>query len=124
MTSEQDIRRLEDRRYAAMLAGDIATLDALLDDDLVYTHSSGTADTKQSYMAGVRDKVWEYVKIDRPDERVIVRGDTALVFSRLIIDIRVRGAPRHLDNRALAVWVLAGESWRLLALHSTAAPAS
>src|SRR5262245_5911697 len=114
----EEIHPLEDRRYAAMLAGDVEALDTLLDDDLVYTHSSGTADTKQSYLAGVRDKIWEYLTVRREDERITVRGDTALVHSRLVIDIRVRGAERPLDNRALAVWVRAGGTWRLLALHS------
>ena len=117
---EQTVSAMEERRYAAMLAGDVATLERLLDDELTYTHSSGAVDTKASYLAGIRDKVWEYKSISRENERVVVRGNAALVFCRLRIDLLVRGAPRKVDSKSLAVWVQDGEQWRLLAVHSSA----
>jgi hypothetical protein len=117
--SEQQIRELEDRRYAAMVAGDAATLDRLLDDALTYTHSSGVVDTKASYIAGVRDKVWEYKTIVREGERVVLRGTTALVFCRLRIDLLVRGKERKVDANVLDVWVRDGQEWRVLAVHSS-----
>ena len=39
---------LDKKRMRAMADKDIATLDALLADDLVYTHSSARLDAKQS----------------------------------------------------------------------------
>ena len=44
----QKILDLETKRIAAMVAKDIPALDALLADDLSYTHSGGTTDTKAS----------------------------------------------------------------------------
>lgn len=117
-----EIVLLEDERYAAMLAKDVATLERLLDDDLVYMHSSGVADSKASYLAGLRDGVWDYLKIGRSEQSVKVSGEAALVFNRLAISIKVRGVPKELDNRALAVWVRRGATWRLLALQSGAVP--
>ena len=61
-----------------MVAADLATLDRLLDDALTYTHSSGAIDTKASYMAGIRNKVWEYKNITRENERLVVRASTAV----------------------------------------------
>ena len=119
MLSESHVRDLEEQRYRAMLGADLATLDRLLDDALTYTHSSGAIDTKASYMAGVRDKVWEYKSISRENERVVVRGDCALVFCRLRIDLLVRGAPRKVESNALAVWVGDRHQCRLLAVHSS-----
>ena len=119
-TTASDIRRLEDERYQAMLDGDAGTLDRLLDPELVYTHSSGAADSKASYIDGVKQKIWQYQDISRTDETIVVRDNVALVFNRLRIGINVRGTPRKLDNRALAVWSNSGgDNWRLLALHST-----
>ena len=54
------IAQLEDRRYEAMLRGDVATLDHLLDDRLRYVHSNGSADGKASYLDGFRKGVWSY----------------------------------------------------------------
>ena len=121
MTGEEAIRALEEQRYAAMLAGDVVTLERLLDDALTYTHSNGVVDTKASYIAGVRDKVWEYKAIAREDERVVLRGDAALVYCRLRIELLVRGTPRKVNASVLGVWVRSGAEWRLLAIHSTPA---
>lgn len=117
-----EILRLEDERYAAMLAKDVRALERLLDEQLVYMHSSGIADTKESYIRGLRDGVWDYQRIGRTDQTVKVSGDTALVFNRLAISIKVRGEQKALDNRALAVWVRRDGAWRLLALQSGAVP--
>jgi uncharacterized protein DUF4440 len=117
--SEADVRELEEQRYGAMLKADLATLERLLDDVLTYTHSSGVIDTKAGYLAGIRDKVWEYKTIGRENERVVVRGSCALVFCRLRIDLSVRGTPKKVESNALAVWIRDGQRCRLLAVHSS-----
>jgi ketosteroid isomerase-like protein len=118
------IERLEDERYAAMLAKDVATLERLLHPDLVYMHSSGFADDKESYIAGVRDRLWDYHRIARSEQTVRLNGSLALVFNRLKIDLTARAVEKSLDNRALAVWVAADGTWRLIALQSGAVPAA
>ncbi|HWB45459.1 MAG TPA: nuclear transport factor 2 family protein [Hyphomicrobiaceae bacterium] len=121
--TEDQVRKLEEERYAAMLAADVATLDRLLDAQLTYTHSSGVVDTKDTYIGGVRDKVWAYKAISRENERVVLSGACALAFCRLRIDVHVRGVPRKVDSNALAVWVETGGGPKLLAVHSAAVPA-
>jgi hypothetical protein len=49
MSSDKEILALEDRRYAAMCGGDFAALEAMLHDELLYTHSSGLTDTKATW---------------------------------------------------------------------------
>lgn len=122
MTDIADIARLEDERYAAMLGKDIGALERLLHPDLVYMHSGGVADDKASYIAGVRDRVWDYTRIARSDQTVRLAGTLALVFNRLKIDLSVRGVAKSLDNRALAVWVNESGAWRLIALQSGMVP--
>src|SRR5262249_52883993 len=100
-----EIAALEDARYTAMLKGDVATLERLLHPILVYMHSSGVADSKASYISRLRDGVWNYQHIERADQKIVVQGDTALVFNRLLIRIKVRDVHKELDNRAVAVWV-------------------
>ena len=49
----QKIIDLDKKRMHAMAQKDIATLKALLSDDLVYTHSSARLDTKQSLIGAM-----------------------------------------------------------------------
>ena len=54
---KETIRELEDQRYAAMCAADAATLEKLLADSLVYTHSYGGSDGCNRY--ATKYTAWE-----------------------------------------------------------------
>ena len=49
----QMIIDLDRKRMLAMAEKDIATLNAVLADDLIYTHSSARLDTKQSLIGNI-----------------------------------------------------------------------
>jgi hypothetical protein len=112
----------EDRRYRAMLAGDVATLDEVCADGLSYAHSSGVRDTKSEYLGKLRSGYYVYRRIDHPVERVEVMGDTAIVVGRMTADVEVQGTPKTIDNLALAVWTRASGTWQFLAYAPTSPP--
>ena len=116
------LEELENRRYAAMLAADTTALEDLLHAELVYSHSTGGMDTKEMYLAALRDKVTVYQRVHRADQTVRVMDDIGLVFSRVQIDAEHKGAVLHLDNRMLAVWSRDDGEWRLLGIQSGAIP--
>ena len=120
----QAVLAAEDRRYRAMLDGDLAALDELCADQLSYAHSSGVRDTKAEYLHKVRTGYYVYLRIDHPAERVEVVGDTAIVVGRMTADLTVAGTAKTIDNLALAVWVRTPAGWRLLAYAPTQLPAS
>src|SRR4029450_1136152 len=70
---ENRILSLEARRIEAMVKKDIATLDALLADDLTYTHSGGTTDTKASFIALIKER-GRYLGVDYSKTEVIPWG--------------------------------------------------
>jgi ketosteroid isomerase-like protein len=117
--SQDAIRQLEDRRYQAMCEGDTQTLEKLLADSLVYTHSYGGADSKASYLAGVRAKRWQYRKVERPVEDIQVHGDCAIVTGKVRIELTADGAPKVLISRYTNVWVRRGGTWQMVAWQST-----
>lgn len=119
----QAVLAAEDRRYRAMVDGDLDTLGELLADGLCYTHSSGGRDTRDEYLAKLRSRYYVYREAEHPVDRVEVTGDTAIVVGRMTAVVDVAGVPKSLDNLALAVWTRAGGSWRLLAYAPTALPA-
>lgn len=119
---EQQIRAAEDRRYAAMLAADLDTLDELCADGLSYAHSNGVRDTKAEYFGKVRAGYYDYQRIEHPVQRVEVLGNTAIVVGRMTADLLVDGVPKTIDNLALAVWARTPAGWRLLAYAPTRLP--
>ena len=121
--SKETIRLLESRRYRAMCEADAATLDELLADSLVYTHSYGGADTKASYLDGIRSKKWIYQAVERPIEDIQVHGDCAVVTGQVRIELLSSGQPKKLNSRFTNVWVKGAKGWQMVAWQSTPLPA-
>ncbi|MFT7572877.1 MAG: ketosteroid isomerase-like protein [Paracoccaceae bacterium] len=113
---------LEERRYAAMLAGDAEVLEELLHPDLAYMHSTGELESKQSYLDTLRAGTSSYKAIRYDQQTIRIHDNTGLVFHHLEADVVFEGIERHLDNRLLAVWVCDEGHWRMLALQSGPVP--
>jgi ketosteroid isomerase-like protein len=111
----------EKRRCAAMLANDIAALDALLDPALSFAHATGAIDDKTVYMAKMAAGKIDYVAIDWSEQAVTPLGDAhALLIGRMATHVRVDGVEKQLDNRVSSVWKAAGAGgWRMLSFQST-----
>ena len=126
MTTHEDvaeqIRALEARRYEAVTAGDVATLDGLFAADLVYTHSDASADSKQSYLEKLAAGHFKYGPISHPETSIVVHGDCALVIGDMRGEVQIGGQVRVLNSRSLAVWVRENGSWVLLAFQPTKYP--
>jgi ketosteroid isomerase-like protein len=116
------IRELESRRFRAMIEADAVTLEALLAESMIYTHSSATTDGKASYIAGVKSKKWQYRQIDRPVEDIQVHGDTVVVTGQVRIDILIDGTPKIMNSRYTDVWVRGARGWQMVAWQSTPIP--
>lgn len=106
--------------YRAMLAHDIAALDALLAEDVVYVHSPGFAETKRAFLDGVRDGLYEYERVRPTAPQIRISGDLATVHD--VLDFQ--GGPRgvaHAPVRLITtlVWAREAAGWRLCLRHAT-----
>jgi ketosteroid isomerase-like protein len=106
-----------------MCEADAKTLEELLADSLVYTHSYGGADSKASYLDGIRSKKWQYRAVERPIEDIQVHGDCAVVTGQVRIELLSDGKPKKLNSRFTNVWVKGGQGWQMVAWQSTPLPA-
>jgi ketosteroid isomerase-like protein len=116
---EKEILDLERKRIAAMVSKDVAALDALLADDLSYTHSGGTTDTKSSFITLIKER-GRYLGVDYSDTQVIPWGDNTVVV-RGRAQIRLEGTPSY-PVLFLDVWALRNGSWKMVAWQATRIP--
>ena len=117
------INDLEDRRYAAMVGPDLDALEELLSDDVIYTHSNASVDTKASYLETLRSGTLVYHSLDHTTDAVVTRPGVAIVSGTMSGSIRMNGAAKTLNSRVAAVWVAEDGRWRLAAFQPTAVPA-
>ena len=120
--SEESIQQAVRALYDAMLAHDIAALDALLAEDAAYVHSPGFTETKPAFLNGVRDGLYEY-QVARPvSERIMCSGDMAVVYSLLDFQGGPRGqAHPPVQLITTLVWMRRGGAWLLVLRHATRA---
>lgn len=114
-----EVLRREQVRYTAMTAGDSDSIEALLDDELVYTHSSGFSDSKDEYLARVRSGDFVYGTIEHPVSKTVVDGSVVIVFGEMHTEAVIHGTKKNLHNISIAVWRLADAEPRLVALQTT-----
>jgi Domain of unknown function (DUF4440) len=129
--NEDGLRAAEAARLHAMQNNDGGALGALLSDALIYQHSSGARDTRQSYLGRMASGSLRYEKVEflTPEFRLL--GHVGLVHARMLATVVRDGTPREIANSYLAVWEYDKEhdkehgasGWKLVALQGTAVPA-
>lgn len=104
-----------------MISRDLAALAALLDDELIYIHSSGQADSKEEYLEALRQNRFSYEDIsvisDQPWQG---NGYFILVqFISATMKFEARAEPLERSLATMSVWRKHPTGWRLLAMQST-----
>lgn len=117
--AEQEIRRVEERRFRAMTGVDTAELKEILADDLIYTHSSGVVDTKEQFIASLTSGRTKYKSIDIEEMRVRLYGETRVVNGRARVRVESQGRENNLHLRFMDVYVKRGGRWQMVAWQST-----
>jgi hypothetical protein len=117
------ILALEQRRYQAMIDVDVETLEELCSDELIYTHSNGTQDTKESWIRKLTEGYFDYRWAEHPVEKVVISGDAAVVYGRMRAEVLVQGESRKLNSLVLVVWLAEPGGWKFVAYQPTPVPA-
>jgi hypothetical protein len=115
----EEIRQCERQRRDAMLRGAVPELEKLLSDDLIYGHSSGEVDDKQSYLAKIASGSNVYEKLELDVATVIPMADAALATGFMIAMVRLPERLVAVDSRFMTVWSKGDGIWRLVG-HQTA----
>ena len=121
---EQEIHELENSRYRAMVSNDLITLDRVLADDLLYTHSSALVDTKASYMEALRSGAVRYLSAERQQEATRVYSDVVVINGRMKAHIVVNGNEKAIHNVFTCIWARKPAGWQLVNWSSTPIPAA
>jgi hypothetical protein len=120
--SDTELLRLEDERCRAILAGDVAVLRRLMSNDIVYTHSSGRLDTKESFIASISSGTVRYRRIERRSLATLMRGGFACLTGAVDIDVETGGRVLNLVLRFSNVWERTPTGWHQILWQSTPIP--
>lgn len=116
------VKAAELARFKAMTSNDLAALERALGDDLIYTHSSASVDTKASYVGSIRSGALKYVSIDPGEMTVRVYGTTAIITATAKVSSISNGQTMTNQLRYTDIWVLRDGRWQMVGWQSTRVP--
>jgi ketosteroid isomerase-like protein len=117
--SEREIRELETQRFRAMERVDVAALNRILSDDLIYTHANGLQQTKSEVIGVLGSGDMKYESITPVDIRVRLYNQAAVVTGRASIKIKAEGGEQGFTICYLDVYVKQDGRWQMVAWQSS-----
>ena len=118
----ETVIELDKKRMQAMGDKDLATLEALLADDLIYTHSSARVDTKQSLIANMKSGATVYSSIEPSDVRAQDLGDAVVLTGVAWVKVVSRGKDLDFGVRFTDAYAKRNGRWQMVAWQSTRLP--
>lgn len=122
VVGDPEIAALEEELRAAQLAGDVAALDRLIADDLLFTGPDGQLATKAQDLASHASGAVRF-REHQPEELRIwtVNGDVRVVSLRTRLVVEVSGTEFSGTYRYTRVWARENNGpWRIAAGHVSA----
>ncbi len=116
---EQSVLKLEQQWEDALIKSDVAALEKIYDDSLIYTHSSGGVDNKSVYVGNIKSGATKYESMKRDDIKVNVYGNTALVTCHWEVHVLARGNKIDTNARYIHVYVKQKDGWKMVAHQAT-----
>jgi len=120
--NEEMVIDLDKKRMQAMAAKDIATLDALLADDLVYTHSSARLDTKHSLIANMKSGATVYSAVEPSQVRAQDLGDAVILTGVARIKVSANGKDLDFRVRFTDAYAKRSGRWQMVTWQSARLP--
>ena len=101
----------------AQLASDVAALDRLLDEELVFTGPDGALYGKGDDLAAHRAGMIRITRLEPSEERVQRFGDIAVISVRMEMSGTFQGEAFSGPYRYTRIWRAGRDGWRVVAGH-------
>ncbi len=115
----EKIIELDRQRMAAMAAKDVSTLDRIIADDLIYTHSSARVDTKKSLIDAMEAGTTVYTAVEPSDVVAQDLGDAVVLTGAAAISVKSGGVSNSFRVRFVDVYANRGGQWQMVTWQST-----
>jgi hypothetical protein len=115
----EKIIELDRQRMSAMAIKDIAVLNKLLSDELIYTHSSARLDTKRSLIGAMESGTTVYTAVEPSEVVAQDLGNAVVLTGVAAISVTSGGKPNSFRVRFTDVYADKGGQWQMVTWQST-----
>jgi ketosteroid isomerase-like protein len=116
---KDEILKVDEERNQALQKGDIATLDRIYSDDLVYANASGALLTKAQHLAELKGRTLNFRSFKHEDVQVTVHGDTGVLTGISKSVVEYQGAVSSSNRRFLNIFFKKDGRWQCVGHFET-----
>jgi len=118
-----EMEAVERARFQTWVKGDIAAMQVVLADDVLYCHSSGQCQNKKEFITDIQTKNRVYTKMELLSMTAKPLGaDGAVVNGTVDVGAQSPGRTVAFKGIYTAVYVKRGGHWQLISWQSTTLP--
>jgi len=118
----QKIIELDRQRMQATVKQDFATLESIIADDLIYTHSTARIDTKESLIGNMKSGRTVYTGLEASDVVAQDLGTAVVLTGVARVNVNSNGNPVSFGIRFVNVYANRGGEWKMVTWQSTRLP--
>jgi ketosteroid isomerase-like protein len=107
----EEVLKADDERNEALQKSDVAALERIYSDDLVYANATGALLTKQQHLADLKGKTLHFISFKHEDVKAVVHGDTGLVTGISKSEVEYKGSVSKSNRRFLNVFSKKNGHW-------------
>lgn len=114
------IQTLEKQRQQAYLTRDWKLLDAIIDADVQYVHSTGHVDDRAKYLANV-NTVPSFLSTERVNPKLTLLSETVALYTGDLKNHirRTDGTEAHSTQFLTQVWIKRADGWKIVLYQLT-----
>ena len=117
---KEAILKVDEERNQALQKNDIATLDRIYSDDLVYSNTSGILLTKEQHLSDLKKRTLNFKSFKHDDVQVTVHGDTGILTGISTSAVDYQGSVSSSPRRFLNIFSKKDGRWICVAHFETA----
>lgn len=119
LRTEDEVLNVEQSRDKALQERDVAVLDRIYSDQLVFVNTRGQKFTKAQRLADLGAGKVEYFSYNQEGFSYHVYGDTVVMTGRTSSVVKFQGRVNKIPRLFTNVYVKTGGQWRLVAHQAT-----
>jgi hypothetical protein len=117
--TQKEILAVDNERYEAMKNRDMAAMDRLHADGLVFINTKGRMLNKAEYLEEVRSGALKFLSVETDDYKFCIYGDTVIMSGRAKSVVEYHGVVNKKPRRFTSVFIKMQGQWRLVAHQAT-----
>ena len=118
-SAEEQLKKLETERTAAVVKGDVDAVASQTGDDYTFININGQMSGKAQTLAALKSGQIKLTQDDVSDMKIRVYGNTAIVTGKADLKGVVSGQPMNGTVAWTRVWVKKGCKWQSVAFQQT-----